>query len=99
MQVRAFAGWPGTTAKLLVRSPDGSEQEQTIKVLRTQLSQEPDHPGQPQLVAEREGLRIACGQDSSAGVVHVLEVQPPNKRPMPVSDFLNGLNGRTLHLA
>ena len=103
MQVRAFAGWPGTTAwfELSGGSDDGTKTE-PIKVLRTRIAQHDDGGSieeRPRIVIERQSMFVRCGRNSGDGSLEILQVQPLGKRAMDVASFLNGLNGRTLRLA
>lgn len=101
LQVRAFAGWPGTTATFRLATEGLEAQGEPFKILKTRLGSG-DHPrrtGRPEAFVEEKCLLVQCGQDGAGGCVEVLEIQPQGKKPMPVSAFLNGLKGRTIHLA
>jgi methionyl-tRNA formyltransferase len=99
MQVRAFVGWPGTQAVLLLRSHDGTaDREMEVKVTRTRVSQEvpQSNPSSQEgfIEASHEGqMLISCGGGS---VLQVLELQPAGKKPMSATAFLNGVKGRSI---
>ncbi|MDO9176591.1 MAG: methionyl-tRNA formyltransferase, partial [Actinomycetota bacterium] len=38
----------------------------------------------------RDGIRVACGANDSAGGVRITRIQLPGKKAMPVADLLNG---------
>ena len=99
MQVRAFAGWPGTTANLSLASPDGHVKEEAIKIVRTQLVQDPTphDVSRPNLIIDQKRIVVKCVAGSNE-CLEVLEVQPVGKKVMPVLAFINGLNGRTVQL-
>lgn len=76
-QVRAFNAWP------VAQTRHGG---QVLRVWRSR----PEEGGQDALPgtvldADRAGIRVSCG----SGVLRLLEVQMPGKRPMAVADFLN----------
>ena len=76
-QVRALNPWPVAEARL-----DGAP----LRIWRaTPL---PDRAGPPGQVLEAGpgGIDVACG----AGVLRLLQVQPPGKRAMDAADFANG---------
>ena len=103
MQVRAFAGWPGTTAwfELSDGSEDGTKTE-PLKILRTRIAEGGSGDSleeRPRIVIDRQSMFVECGRNSGDGSLEILQVQPLGKRAMDVASFLNGLNGRTLRLA
>jgi methionyl-tRNA formyltransferase len=79
-QVRAFNAWP--VAQTLYRG-------QVLRVWRSRpvAGDSGAAPGTV-LEATRDGIRVACG----TGVLQLLEVQMPGKRPVAVADFLNAQN-------
>ena len=76
--------------------------EEIVKIVKTRLSSrngQRHEKGKPELLVEKQSLLVLCGEDSSGDCLEVLEIQPPSKKVMPISSFLNGLNGRRLRLA
>jgi methionyl-tRNA formyltransferase len=73
-RIRAFDPWPGSTCKL----PNG----QVSKVWKTALEEGSGAPGE---VLDNR-LLVATG----AGALRLLELQPPGKKRMDASSFLNG---------
>jgi methionyl-tRNA formyltransferase len=77
-RVRGFHPWPGTFT---------TWQGQPLKVLRARAEGEGTAaPGE--IVADREGLLVGCGQDTR---LRLLEVQPESRRPMGAAAFAAGL--------
>ena len=94
-KVRGFAGWPGTKAVLKIRA-NGEEdsKEVTLKIITTRVSTEGDaSAAQGQVEVTKKVLRVPCG---GGGWLELLEVQPPGKKAMPASAFINGLKGSTV---
>ena len=73
-RIRAFDPWPGSTCKL----PNG----QVSKVWKTALEEGSGAPGE---VLDNR-LLVATGE----GALRLLELQPPGKKRMDASSFLNG---------
>lgn len=76
-RARGFEPWPGATTAF---------RGQPLGLGRMQIS---DRQGlaQGELLADRQRLFVGCGDNT---VLELLEVQPPGKKRMPVSGFLNG---------
>ena len=112
-KVRGFAGWPGTSANVLVREEGKSDVALQLRVLRTRQPSAHTEDGAPS-----SADAAASGQHASAeAVVHLgtdavrfrcgdglwleaLEVQAPSKKACSASAFRNGMaaNGRQLLL-
>lgn len=104
-QVRACAGWPGSTAVLAVQGAAGGPgRELTIKVLQTRVPERWQAMDDGHLsisdasptridVSSRDTLALRCG-DGSRFLITRLQV--PGKRPTLAADFINGLRGQTL---
>lgn len=101
LQVRGFAGWPGTTANLCLEAEGQEAEPQAFKILRTSLNTEQSKETGPWPRIEITGrhLLVHCGHDSNEGCLEVLELQPVGKKAMPVAAFLNGLNDKKIRLA
>jgi len=76
-RARGFEPWPGATA---------SFRGQPLGLGRMQISDR-QCLAQGELLADRQRLFVGCGDNT---VLELLEVQPPGKKRMPVSGFLNG---------
>ncbi|MFS7973498.1 putative methionyl-tRNA formyltransferase [Helianthus anomalus] len=95
-KVRAFAGWPGTRARILVideKSDKRSELE--LKVITSRVYRGGDvHSSEDDEVTFRKGsLIIPCGQNTA---LEILEVQLPGKKVVNAAAFWNGLRGQKL---
>ena len=75
-RVHGLTPWPGVTMSLA---------GEPLKLLRVAALDEP-HRAAPGTVLDASRGTIACG----AGVLRLLEVQPPGKRPMAWSDYARG---------
>ncbi|XP_059293393.1 uncharacterized protein LOC132046695 isoform X2 [Lycium ferocissimum] len=95
-KVRAFAGWPGTRAKLKVIDPSsGDSSIIELKVITTQIyggirSQDTEAND---VLYSKGSLLIPCGGGTA---LEVLEVQLPGKRAVNAAAFWNGLRGQML---
>lgn len=78
--IRAFNPWPGTEFYC---------GDQRIKVWQAQVLANTDNssaaPGTV-IAASKDGIDIQCG----SGVLRLLSLQTPGKKPMPCQDILNG---------
>lgn len=77
-EIRAFNPWPGSYISL----PQGNVKIWQVtdeNIVQTQ-------PAGTVLSADKQGIRIACAE----GSLVILQLQPPGKKPMSVSEFLNG---------
>ncbi|OVA14032.1 Formyl transferase [Macleaya cordata] len=96
-KVRAFAGWPGTRAKIRVLDPNnGQDSIVELKIITTRVCgnekknvQNDDDEDDVTLVGG--ALRFPCGGYST---LEVLELQLPGKKPVNAASFWNGLRGR-----
>lgn len=95
-KVRAFAGWPGTRAKVIVvDNKNGHHNILELKIITTkvcshsnvQVNQEDD------ISFLKGALIFPCGGCTS---LEVLEIQLPGKRVMNAAAFWNGLRGQQL---
>ena len=78
-QARGLYPWPSASAVL-----DGTR----CKVIRTFVTgEQTDQPPGTVLLADKKGLRIACGD---GGVLEILELQPDGKKAMSAAAFLMG---------
>ncbi|KAG6720460.1 hypothetical protein I3842_03G063100 [Carya illinoinensis] len=95
-KVRAFAGWPGTRAKVgVVDKKNGHENILELKIITTRVcshyniqSNEVD-----EITFVKGALVFPCGECTG---LEVLEVQLPGKKAISAAAFWNGLRGQTL---
>lgn len=85
-QVRAFNAWPVAQTTVDIRQTGKPE------VMRIWLAQALDQPatGKPGQVmrCDRQGIDVATGE----GVLRLLQVQMPGKKPMDVQSFVNAVD-------
>ncbi|MUH73564.1 methionyl-tRNA formyltransferase [Psychrosphaera haliotis] len=76
--IRGYQPWPVATTQLA---------EHTIKIWQANVVSESTNaaPGTI-LSADKNGIAIATGK----GVLNIMQLQPPGKKPMSASDFVNG---------
>ncbi|XP_027922511.1 uncharacterized protein LOC114180398 [Vigna unguiculata] len=94
-KVRAFSGWPGTRARVLVIEKNGEQKTLDIKIITTRLSShESVQFNEADDVAFVEGaLVFPCGRGTT---IEVLELQLPGKKAVNAAAFWNGLRGQKL---
>ncbi|KAF2595122.1 hypothetical protein F2Q70_00044990, partial [Brassica cretica] len=95
-KVRAFAGWPGTRAKVLVLDDkSGQQNELELKIITTRICQSTEVlNGEQDYVTFKKGsLAFPCGGGTA---LEVLEVQLPGKKAIDATAFWNGLRGQKL---
>lgn len=92
-KVRAFAGWPGTTAAFKI----GGDNVDTLKILETRVRDCEHAPGGggAHVAIKRQSMLVHCKE---GGCLEILRLQPAGRKPMAVAAFLNGLKGRAVHL-
>jgi methionyl-tRNA formyltransferase len=109
VQVRAFAGWPGTHTN--VRIVEEGRQHSTVhlKILRsrvplghpTTVTLKPKQPppencsGLTEVVVADEALLIPCGDGS---MLELQEVQVAGRKACSAQAFRNGLSGKRLFI-
>ncbi|XP_047956412.1 methionyl-tRNA formyltransferase [Salvia hispanica] len=95
-KVRAFSGWPGTRAKVLVIDPK-TDQQNTIdlKIITTRVhdNNEIRNGEKDDIVFVKGSLIFPCGDGTA---LEVLEVQLPGKKVVNAAAFWNGLRGQKL---
>ncbi|XAR71397.1 Methionyl-tRNA formyltransferase [Bertholletia excelsa] len=95
-KVRAFAGWPGTRARLaVIDSKSGQQSILELKIITTRVCSEAklmDTEG-GDIAFSKGALVIHCGNST---VLEVLEVQLPGKKVVNAAAFWNGLRGQRL---
>ncbi|TKY50507.1 Methionyl-tRNA formyltransferase [Spatholobus suberectus] len=94
-KVRAFSGWPGARARVLVVEKNGQQKTLEIKIITTRVC---DHESvqfdEADDVAFIEGVLVfPCGRGTT---LEVLEVQLPGKKVVNAAAFWNGLRGQKL---
>lgn len=93
-KVRAFAGWPGTRAKLQLANQNGEPEMLEIKVISTKVSTFCDKvEDENEILFSGSSLLIPC---SGPTWLEVLELQLPGKKVTAARDFWNGLRGQKL---
>ncbi|KAK3165111.1 hypothetical protein QOZ80_1AG0029050 [Eleusine coracana subsp. coracana] len=93
-KVRAFAGWPGTRAKLQLMNQNGESQPLEIKVISTKVCTSCDKTGdENEILFSGSSLLVPCSQSTW---LEVSELQLPGKKVTTARDFWNGLHGRRL---
>ncbi|GMI85537.1 pigment defective 194 [Hibiscus trionum] len=94
-KVRAFAGWPGTRAKVLVDDKSGNHNILELKIITTRVG--PDDKIQRNdvndITSVEDALVFPCG---GCTTLEVLEVQLPGKKVTSAASFWNGLRGQKL---
>uniref|UniRef100_A0A0D9YDD5 Methionyl-tRNA formyltransferase, mitochondrial n=1 Tax=Oryza glumipatula TaxID=40148 RepID=A0A0D9YDD5_9ORYZ len=93
-KVRAFAGWPGTRAKLQLVNQNGEPDVLEIKVISTKACASCDKTRDGnEVLFSGNSLLIPCGGSSC---LEVVELQLPGKKVTTARDFWNGLRGQKL---
>ncbi|KAL2896236.1 Methionyl-tRNA formyltransferase [Bienertia sinuspersici] len=97
-KVRAFAGWPGTRARVqIVDAANAEENILDLKIITTKVpSSSRALNAEPDYVAFKNGALIfTCGGGTT---LEVLEVQLPGKKAVNAAAFWNGLRGQKLKI-
>ncbi|KAJ4829760.1 hypothetical protein Tsubulata_027865 [Turnera subulata] len=94
-KVRAFAGWPGTRAKVLLVDDKASQQTTEVKVISTRvcnggITRDNDVD---EITFSNGALVIPCGRSTA---LEILELQLPGKKVVSGASFWNGLRGQKL---
>ncbi|PIA63738.1 hypothetical protein AQUCO_00201228v1 [Aquilegia coerulea] len=95
-KVRAFAGWPGTRARVrVVNLSTGHESNLEFKVITTRVCDHSNSQGDEKddVTFVKGALVFPCGGHSA---LEVLEILLPGKKIMTATAFWNGLRGRKL---
>jgi hypothetical protein len=103
VQVRGFAGWPGTWAEISISVEGKEDCRQDLKILRTELLSPEDcekygshrNLGTNQIGLCSAGLLLPCGEGT---VLLATRVQAPGKQACCAAAFGNGHNGKRLLL-
>ncbi|XP_026424053.1 uncharacterized protein LOC113320354 [Papaver somniferum] len=93
-KVRAFAGWPGTRAKICILDPlNGQQDTLEVKIITTRICIQKDvqDHAKDDVTLVGGALQFSCGGDTT---LEVLELQLPGKKPVNAASFWNGLRGR-----
>nr|AKF43275.1 protein pigment defective 194 [Francoa sonchifolia] len=95
-KVRAFAGWPGTRAKVAVVD-ETTDQHSTLelKIITTRIYGNSNVQGNKsdEITFVKGALIVPCGGRTA---LEVLEVQLPGKKAVNATSFWNGLGGQKL---
>ncbi|GAA0148646.1 RNA processing factor [Lithospermum erythrorhizon] len=95
-KVRAFAGWPGTRAKVRVFDPkSGQHSILELKIITTRVFGGNVAQGAEadDVLFSKGSLVFPCGEGTS---LEVLELQLPGKKAVYAAAFWNGLRGQKL---
>ncbi|KAK6128759.1 hypothetical protein DH2020_037514 [Rehmannia glutinosa] len=95
-KVRAFAGWPGTRAKVSVIDPkSGQHNIVELKIITTRVygNSEIQSGETDDVFFEKGSLVFSCGGGTA---LEVLELQLPGKKVVNAAAFWNGLRGQKL---
>lgn len=92
-KVRAFAGWPGTAADLVIHDQDsGLDTQVQLKVETTRVVGVAGARTATALAeVEGDSLRVVCGDGS---IVDILEVKPPGKKTMTPGAWVRGFRSK-----
>ncbi|XP_073060551.1 uncharacterized protein [Primulina eburnea] len=94
-KVRAFAGWPGTRAKVLViDEKSGQNNIMELKIITTRVYSRDDIKiSEDEVFFGKGSMIFSCGKGTA---LEVLEVQLPGKKVVNAAAFWNGLRGQKL---
>ncbi|KAH7658536.1 methionyl-tRNA formyltransferase protein [Dioscorea alata] len=93
-KVRAFAGWPGTRARIQVIDGNGNPNTLEIKIITTRVSGAYERQGEAdEITFVGSAMVIPCAGQSA---LEVLELQLSGKKVMTARDLRNGLQGQKL---
>ncbi|KZV42249.1 1-deoxy-D-xylulose 5-phosphate reductoisomerase, chloroplastic [Dorcoceras hygrometricum] len=95
-KVRAFAGWPGTRAKVLIIDERSGQNDITdLKIITTRVCVRDDSKISDidEVLFAKGSLIFSCGEGTA---LEVLEVQLPGKKVVNAAAFWNGLRGQKL---
>ena len=103
LQVRAFAGWPGTVATFyLEATASEAAKSMVVKITKTCVTSDAElkaiqaaEDARTQVYVARDKLLIPC---VDGHCLEVLELQPTGKKVMPAGPFINGLKGRRIFI-
>lgn len=98
-KVRAFAGWPGTSASFVAHNEEGGRSEIIdVKIISTAVA-DPSGPAPPSGQEAREvafvdgRMLIECG---GGRFLEVFQLQPRAKKVLTAKEFKNGLGRKKL---
>ena len=74
--IRSFNPWPVCFTQM---------SEQTVKIYQAKVVDQSGKPGEI-LTSDKNGVVVACGEHA----LSITQLQPQGKKPMAISDFLNG---------
>ncbi|CAL2248291.1 unnamed protein product [Prunus armeniaca] len=97
-KVRAFAGWPGTRAKIvIVDNKSGQDKITELKIITTKVcSRSNIQVNQAdEITFIKPALVFPCGGGTA---LEVLEIQLPGKKVMSAAAFWNGVRGQKLKI-
>ncbi|XP_023761563.1 uncharacterized protein LOC111909994 [Lactuca sativa] len=91
-KVRAFAGWPGTRAKIVVIDEKNDKRsELDLKIITSRVYNDAQVSKDDDVAFIKGSMIIPCGGGTA---LEVLEVQLPGKKVVDAAAFWNGLRGQ-----
>lgn len=95
-KVRAFAGWPGTRAKVAIVDDENDRRNIVeLKIITTRVCDRSIVQGDEadDITYVKDSLVFPCGRSTA---LEVLELQLPGKKVFRAAAFWNGLRGQKL---
>lgn len=95
-KVRAFAGWPGTRARIQAISSSGDTINMEIKIITSRIGEKVyEQSDRNDIIFSDGALVFPCAGQSW---LEVVELQLPGKKVIQAREFWNGLHGQKLQI-